>query len=313
MLGQLLVGGIVSLCNIAIHSLVMTAIVQVSRKAAAKHVTRPSLRLTRVMIVVVLVLMAAHVIEVFVWALAYLITGAASSGWSRLLYFAFVNYTTLGYGDITPVEEWELLGPLTAMNGVILFGWSTAVIFTVLQKTMAGLLEGADQARTRDDARSKMTAVPAAASLPTQTFTITDIASTIAAAPTCLSAANDRHGLLTAVGPRNRYGLRGAAGIIDDWSRRRRRYRRAFIEAGRVSVRPVPRNIELIGVIVISIARYRLCEFEVGLAIPWSPKRDSSERPERTCITSEMATMRSRERPNERRVRRTSSRTRRCC
>jgi hypothetical protein len=54
-----------------------------------------------------------------------------------LVYFAFVNYTTLGYGDITPVKEWQLLGPMTAMNGVLLFGWSTAVIFEVLRRAMA--------------------------------------------------------------------------------------------------------------------------------------------------------------------------------
>ncbi|WP_048710899.1 ion channel, partial [Microvirga massiliensis] len=50
-----------------------------------------------------------------------------------VLYFAFVNYTTLGYGDILPVERWLLLGPMTAMNRVLLFGWSTAVIFEVLR------------------------------------------------------------------------------------------------------------------------------------------------------------------------------------
>ena len=38
-------------------------------------------------------------------------------------------YTTLGYGDVVPVTRWRLLGPLTAMNGVLLFGWSTTVIF----------------------------------------------------------------------------------------------------------------------------------------------------------------------------------------
>ncbi len=53
-----------------------------------------------------------------------------------VVYFAFVNYTTLGYGDVTPVQRWLLLGPMTAMNGVLLFGWSTAVIFTVLQRAM---------------------------------------------------------------------------------------------------------------------------------------------------------------------------------
>jgi hypothetical protein len=52
------------------------------------------------------------------------------------VYFAFVNYTTLGYGDVIPVPAWQLLGPMTAMNGVLLFGWSTAVIFEVLRKIM---------------------------------------------------------------------------------------------------------------------------------------------------------------------------------
>ena len=52
------------------------------------------------------------------------------------VYFAFVNYTTLGYGDVVPVKRWNLLGPITAMNGVLLFGWSTAVIFEVLRRAM---------------------------------------------------------------------------------------------------------------------------------------------------------------------------------
>jgi hypothetical protein len=77
--------------------------------------------------------MITHVLEVIVWALAYFIVGAAPVDADRL-YFAFVNYTTLGYGDVVPVASWRLLGPLTAMNGMLLFGWSTAVIFEVLRK-----------------------------------------------------------------------------------------------------------------------------------------------------------------------------------
>jgi hypothetical protein len=83
----------------------------------------------------VAVLMITHAVEVTVWALAYLIFDVAPPG-AGLVYFAFVNYTTLGYGDIIPDERWQLLGPMTAMNGVLLFGWSTAVIFEVLRKTM---------------------------------------------------------------------------------------------------------------------------------------------------------------------------------
>jgi len=140
MLRQLLVGAAVSVCNIAIHALVMALVVQISsRIARAKHTVQQSLRLTTVMIATasiatVPVLMAAHFSEVMVWSLAYAIVDAAPAG-ADPVYFAFVNYTTLGYGDVTPVERWRLLGPITAMNGVLLFGWSTAVIFEVLRRT----------------------------------------------------------------------------------------------------------------------------------------------------------------------------------
>jgi hypothetical protein len=140
MLRQLLVGTAVSVCNIFIHALVMATVVQMSsRIASAKNTLRQSQRLTTVMIAIasiatVPVLMAAHFLEVMVWSLAYTIVDAAPAG-ADPVYFAFVNYTTLGYGDVTPVERWRLLGPITAMNGVLLFGWSTAVIFEVLRRT----------------------------------------------------------------------------------------------------------------------------------------------------------------------------------
>jgi len=136
MLDQLLVGTAVSICNITIHSLLMTAVVSVSRSTSTMRAAHPSLLLTCVMIATALVLMAAHTCEVIVWALAYRIVDAAPAG-SGLIYFAFVNYTTLGYGDVLPKADWQLLGPMTAMNGVLLFGWSTAVIFQVLSRAMA--------------------------------------------------------------------------------------------------------------------------------------------------------------------------------
>jgi hypothetical protein len=88
-----------------------------------------------VMVATAVALMVAHTLEVVVWALAYALVDAAPAG-SDLLYFAFVNYTTLGYGDITPVPAWRLSGPMTAMNGILMFGWSTAVLFEVLRKTL---------------------------------------------------------------------------------------------------------------------------------------------------------------------------------
>jgi Ion channel len=136
MLRQFLVGAAVSMCNIVIHAMLMTLVVQVAQKTGTGITWRPSLHLAIVMIATVSVLMAGHALEVAVWSLAYAVVGALPSN-SEFVYFAFVNYTTLGYGDVTPVARWQLLGPMTAMNGVLLFGWSTAVIFEVLRKAMS--------------------------------------------------------------------------------------------------------------------------------------------------------------------------------
>ena len=149
MLRQILVGAAVSGCNIAIHSILMAAVIWAARAAGEIATAHRSHRLITVMIATVSFLMAAHLAEVLVWALAYAIVGVAPEG-TDLVYFAFVNYTTLGYGDVTPVERWHLLGPMTAMNGVLLFGWSTAVIFEVLRKTvMSSRSEEGDGERRR--------------------------------------------------------------------------------------------------------------------------------------------------------------------
>jgi hypothetical protein len=113
MLRQLLVGSAVSICNIAIHALLMTAVVRVAQIPWVHTKLRPTLILIAIMVGTVSVLMVAHMLEVGVWALAYGIVEAAP-GDANLLYFAYVNYTTLGYGDITPVKRWLLLGPMTA-------------------------------------------------------------------------------------------------------------------------------------------------------------------------------------------------------
>ena len=134
MLRQFLVGGFVSLCNIAVHAMITSVLIQVMRTTREPQ-KWPQLFLIAVMIAAVGVLMIAHTSEVLIWALAYHLVDAAPDG-SKLIYFAFVNYTTLGYGDVVPTARWRLIGPITAMNGMLVFGWSTAVIFEVLRRTL---------------------------------------------------------------------------------------------------------------------------------------------------------------------------------
>lgn len=137
LVSQLSVAGGVSILNIAIHAFATTSVIELARMVA-RSASAPSFTfLVRVMIVTVTALMLAHFCEVCVWALAYsLLNIMPEAVDASSIYFAFVNYTTLGYGDVVPVERWNLLGPATAMNGILLFGWSTAVIFEILRRTI---------------------------------------------------------------------------------------------------------------------------------------------------------------------------------
>jgi hypothetical protein len=131
--GQIFIGAAASLANIAVHAAIMALLIwTVHRAARATLAMKLGLRLTLVMMATVAVLMLAHLAEIGIWGVVYAGLGVTENP-TDAYYFAFVNYTTLGYGDVLPMSYWRLLGPFAAMNGVLLFGWSTAVIFDVLR------------------------------------------------------------------------------------------------------------------------------------------------------------------------------------
>jgi hypothetical protein len=89
-----------------------------------------------VMMLVALLTAAAHVIEIALWSAVYLICGEVAS-FRQAFYCSAQNYTALGYGDVHLSERWQLLGPLEAVNGLLLFGLSTAIMFAVLSNLIA--------------------------------------------------------------------------------------------------------------------------------------------------------------------------------
>jgi len=68
-----------------------------------------------------------HSVEVWAWAVAYSLMGVVSD-FESALYFSTITFTTLGYGNITPVPSWRLFTALEAVNGILLIGWSTAYL-----------------------------------------------------------------------------------------------------------------------------------------------------------------------------------------
>jgi hypothetical protein len=91
------------------------------------------------MMIVTLILAAAHLAQIALWALALLLCGQVS-GFERAFYVSAQNYTTLCYGDVLLPERGRLLGPLEAMNGLLFFGLSTAVLFAVMSHLIANRL-----------------------------------------------------------------------------------------------------------------------------------------------------------------------------
>jgi hypothetical protein len=79
------------------------------------------------MVTTVLGLFFLHTIEIWVWAAAYFFIGVVR-GFEPALYFSTVTFSTLGYGDITPLADWRLFAALEAVDGFILIGWSTAYL-----------------------------------------------------------------------------------------------------------------------------------------------------------------------------------------
>ena len=111
MLRDILVGSAVCIFNIVIHAWLTVAAIRVARILAQRKTVHPWRRLVGIMIALVLMLMSAHMMEVFVWAAVYALVNAAPAG-ADLVYFAFVNYTTLGYGDIMPVDPSPAAWPI---------------------------------------------------------------------------------------------------------------------------------------------------------------------------------------------------------
>ncbi len=82
---------------------------------------------TAAMIATVLGLFLIHGIEIAVWAIAYLGSGALTT-LADAFYLSTLTFSTLGYGEVRLPLGWRLLTGMEGVNGFILIGWSTAYL-----------------------------------------------------------------------------------------------------------------------------------------------------------------------------------------
>ncbi|MCD0462776.1 potassium channel family protein [Roseiconus lacunae] len=135
----ILAGLILSTLTVCIHAIGTTWWVGRLRQYAIRTNDQSHFRVRlRVLIHTVLLLLTLHLTEVVSWAAAYwMLPGIPQlNSVEEAIYFSTVTFTTLGYGDIVLNSPWRMLGAIQAALGMLIFGWSTAMLFSVVQRTM---------------------------------------------------------------------------------------------------------------------------------------------------------------------------------
>jgi hypothetical protein len=132
----LLVGIVANAATIVIHALAVRATVTfVRHEDQAGRVGVGFWTGVAVLAVGVFFALVAHLLEIGVWAVLFMLCGEFPA-FATAYDHSAVNYTTLGYGNVIMSPSWRLLGPLEAANGMLMFGVSTAIIFTVIQRLL---------------------------------------------------------------------------------------------------------------------------------------------------------------------------------
>jgi voltage-gated potassium channel Kch len=85
------------------------------------------------LIVVVLGLVFIHALQIWSYALLFLVLGALPD-FETALYYSTTAFTTVGFGDVVLPQDWRLIGAIEAANGFILFGWSIAFLMSLTGK-----------------------------------------------------------------------------------------------------------------------------------------------------------------------------------
>ena len=137
MIAPLLVGTGVLLVSLLSYGVATALIVQVVVRMIHKGLAKPGFwKHVVVMLVITLITAAMHLMQIALWAVILLVNGEIST-FEQAFYVSAQNYTALGYGDVLLSGHWRLLGPLEAINGLLLFGLSTAVLFAVMSNLIA--------------------------------------------------------------------------------------------------------------------------------------------------------------------------------
>lgn len=101
----------------------------------ARYADRRHFALTFALVIGVAVVLVTglHLLEAGIWAAAYRFLGAIADSKSAMLY-SLSALTTYGHANVFLDPKWQMMGALEALNGMLLFGLTTAFLFAMIQR-----------------------------------------------------------------------------------------------------------------------------------------------------------------------------------
>jgi TRAP-type C4-dicarboxylate transport system permease large subunit len=132
MVRQLLFTGLLVAGTVMFHAFMLTWLFQRARHwpwLADIGYLQSSWQMIRIAWWIVL----AHLAEIVLWGVFYVRQGVFADI-PTAAYFSAVTYTTVGYGDLVPPEQWRLLAGTEALTGILMCGWSAAFFFSIVSQ-----------------------------------------------------------------------------------------------------------------------------------------------------------------------------------
>ena len=123
------------LCLVVQVALTFWSVRYYVRKSAESVAPQRFLAGIRPLLVAMLAMVGGNFIQITLWGILFIRLGEFSELYEAV-YHSAVNFASLGYGDIVMSKNWKLLGPLEAINGVLMVGMTAAALMVILQQLM---------------------------------------------------------------------------------------------------------------------------------------------------------------------------------
>ncbi len=121
--------------NVVIHVFCLAMFTARTERLLARFTEHRHFALTFALVIGIAVTFVTglHVIEAGIWATAYRFLGAIADNKSAMLY-SLSALTTYGHANVFLDPKWQMMGALEALNGMLLFGLTTAFLFAMIQR-----------------------------------------------------------------------------------------------------------------------------------------------------------------------------------